>query len=88
MGGTMSVRRILGRPEFRSSREKVCYGVGSFVVSGLLIIPATYMGLAIGQWVTWALAVSLTSLFAWFSWQRWGRERFPMPPPGEPQSAE
>ena len=84
----MSVQRILGRPKFRSSREKVCYGVGPFVVSGLLIIPATYMGLAIGQWVAWALAVSLTSLFAWFSWQRWGRERFPMPPPDRPRSAE
>ena len=83
----MSARRLLGRPEFRSRREKVCYLISSFVVVGLLIIPANYMKLTMSQWAPWALAVSLTSLFAWYSWQRWGRERFPLPPSSEQQPA-
>ena len=83
----MSVRRLLGRPEFRSRREKACYVIGSFVVPALLVIPAMYMELTMSQWAPWALAVSLTSLFAWYSWQRWGRERFPLPPSSHQQPA-
>ena len=83
----MSLKVLYKKQEFRSTREKVVYFGCSFCVMAALILPASFLDVHPVRYYAYFLGVAFVSVTIWLSWLRWGRERFPLPPADESQSA-
>lgn len=84
----MSISKHLGKPHFRSDREKRGYAACAVGTCSLMILPPALAESSVSASIAWALAVGVVGLGAWDAWQRWGRERFPLPPPDGLQPTE